>query len=41
MANPLWYPTAAPSLRETLLRFCTNVLAAERFAPERIDDLLA
>ena len=41
MANPLWYPTLAPQLRETLLRFAENVLAAERFAPERVDDFLA
>jgi hypothetical protein len=41
MANPLWYPTLAPQLREALLRFAESVLAAERFAPERVDDFLA
>jgi hypothetical protein len=41
MANPLWYPTIAPQLREKLLGFAENVLAAERFAPERVDDYLA
>jgi hypothetical protein len=41
MANPLWYPRLAPPLRETLLRFCMNVLAAERFEPERIEAYLA
>lgn len=41
MANPLWYPTLAPKLRDTLLRFAEHVLAAERFAPERVDDFLA
>jgi len=41
MANPLWYPALASQLRETLLRFAENVLAAERFAPERVDDFLA
>jgi len=41
MANPLWYPTLAPQPRDMLLRFAENVLAAERFAPERADDFLA
>jgi len=41
MANPLWYPTLTPQLRDTVLRFAENVLAAERFAPERVDSLLA
>jgi aminoglycoside phosphotransferase (APT) family kinase protein len=41
MANPLWYPTLAPGLRDTLLGFTEKLLAAERFAPERVDDYLA
>ena len=41
MANPLWYPVLAPNVREMLLRFVENVLGAERFEPERVDDYLA
>ena len=40
MANPLWYPALAPSVREALLGFIENVLDAERFGPERVDDYL-
>lgn len=41
MANPLWYPALAASVRDTLLRLVVNVLDAERFEPSRIDEYLA
>jgi len=41
MANPLWYPVLAASVREQLLRLALNALDAERFEPARIDDYLA
>jgi aminoglycoside phosphotransferase (APT) family kinase protein len=40
MANPVWYPVLPAAVRETLLRFIENVLAGERFEPERIDGYL-
>lgn len=35
MANPIWYPALDERLRRRLLDFVLNVLAAERFEPER------
>lgn len=38
MANPVWYPNLPAALRERMFRFIDNVLAAERFEPERAND---
>ena len=40
LLNPVWYPRLEQSVREKLLRFLRNILATERFAPERIKELL-
>ena len=38
MANPVWYPSLEPTLRERLLGFVVNVLAEERFDPRRANE---
>lgn len=40
MASPVWYPALEERLRQKLFDFILNVLAAERFDPERADDYL-
>ena len=40
MANPVWYPALAPDLRRRMLDFALNVLAAQRFEPERANAYL-
>jgi Phosphotransferase enzyme family len=37
MANPVWYPALQPGLRERILDFALNVLAAPRFDPARVN----
>jgi len=40
MASPVWYPALEERLRQRLFDFILNVLAAERFDPERANDYL-
>jgi phosphotransferase family enzyme len=40
MASPLWYPALEERLRQKLFDFILNVLAAERFDPERANGYL-
>jgi hypothetical protein len=40
MASPVWYPALEERLRQKLFDFILNVLAAERFDPERANDYL-
>ena len=40
MASPVWYPALEERLRRELFDFILNVLAAERFDPERANDYL-
>ncbi len=40
MASPVWYPALEERLRQKLFELILNVLAAERFDPERANDYL-
>jgi len=40
MASPVWYPNLDERLRQKLFGLILNVLAAERFDPERANDYL-
>lgn len=40
LAHPVWYPSLAHPVRESLFRFTENVLAAERFEPWQIEQYL-
>ena len=40
MASPVWYPALDERLRQKLFDFILNVLAAERFDPQRANDYL-
>ncbi|MBI5203930.1 MAG: hypothetical protein HZA11_03325 [Nitrospirae bacterium] len=40
VANPVFYPEVTPGQRELIFRFVNNVLDSERFAPEKIADLI-
>lgn len=40
VASPVWYPDHPPRVREALLRFTENLLASERFDPERVNQSL-
>ncbi len=41
LAHPVWYPDLPEGVRETLFRFIDNVLDAERFEPDGIEEFLA
>jgi hypothetical protein len=38
LANPLWYPRLQARVRRQLINFVTNVLAARRFEPLRVNE---
>jgi hypothetical protein len=40
VAHPVWYPSLSLPVREMLFRFVENVLATDRFDPQRINDYL-
>ncbi len=40
VANPVFYPEVTPGQRRLIFRFVNNVLDSERFAPEKIADLI-
>ncbi len=40
VASPVWYPHHPPAVREALLRFTENMLASQRFDPERVNRYL-
>jgi hypothetical protein len=40
VAHPIWYPSLPVPVREALFRFVENVLATDRFAPQRVNDYL-
>lgn len=41
VASPVWYPGHPPGVREALLRFTENMLAADRFDPKRVNRYFA
>jgi hypothetical protein len=41
LAHPVWYPNLSAQVREALLRFAENVLAADRFDPQSVERFLA
>jgi hypothetical protein len=40
VANPVFYPELSDKKRETIFRFIHNVLASEKFEPERVNEYL-
>lgn len=40
IGNPLWYPTLSPGVRKTLFNFIENVLDADEFRPERVNEYI-